>query len=279
MNLNISIKIKFLFILLLIPSLVIINTVSLDAKSKKKTTTSSKKHSKKSKKGKKKLTRHFDVEKNREMAFQTIENSNELSQLASGNYKGIENSTSNLNAHLADEGEDLNELALEDDVQVDMDHVRDMYIAFTEGIDLTTGTLTLGGIDKKDLFDKISNWLGTPYLFGGTTDRAIDCSAFVLTMFKDAAGIHLPRTAAEQFTIGAKVKREELQFGDLIFFHTRRHAYISHVGIYLGDNLFAHASSRYGVTVSSLESTYYDKRFIGAKRLSTSDVVKFSSID
>jgi cell wall-associated NlpC family hydrolase len=73
-----------------------------------------------------------------------------------------------------------------------------------------------------------------------------------------------------------KVNRKDLQFGDLIFFHTRRHAYVSHVGIYLGDNLFAHASSKYGVTVSSLESTYYNNRFIGAKRITARDLDKMS---
>jgi cell wall-associated NlpC family hydrolase len=71
-----------------------------------------------------------------------------------------------------------------------------------------------------------------------------------------------------QYEEGKTVKREDLQFGDLIFFHTLKHTYVSHVGIYLGDNLFAHASSRYGVTVSSLESTYYGSRMIGARRFS-----------
>ncbi|MBK9248210.1 MAG: C40 family peptidase [Ignavibacteria bacterium] len=67
-----------------------------------------------------------------------------------------------------------------------------------------------------------------------------------------------------------------MQFGDVVFFHTRKRVYVSHVGIYLGDNLFAHASSRYGVTVSSLESDYYNKRLIGVKRLQQVDAARYA---
>ena len=132
------------------------------------------------------------------------------------------------------------------------------------------------GIAKQDLMDNIVDWLGTPYLFGGTSRRAIDCSAFVRQMYRSIADIMLPRTAHEQYNTGAKVKREDLEFGDLIFFHTREEVYVSHVGLYLGDNLFAHASSRYGVTVSSLESKYYNDRFIGGRRMSPKDLKKYA---
>ena len=125
--------------------------------------------------------------------------------------------------------------------------------------------------------DAIMDWLGTPYHFGGSNNRGIDCSAFVLTIFDYSAHISLPRTAREQFTVGMKIKKSELEFGDLVFFHTYSRSFASHVGIYLGDNLFAHSSSRYGVTVSSLESTFYNKRFIGGRRLSSRDVVKLSN--
>ncbi|MDD3124940.1 MAG: C40 family peptidase [Candidatus Kapabacteria bacterium] len=174
------------------------------------------------------------------------------------------------------EGEDLDELEMEDDVIVDVDNFKMLWMSFMgEGDDENGGMMTCG-ITKQDLMDNVMDWLGTPYLFGGTSRRAIDCSAFVRQMYLTAGNIMLPRTAREQIGVGLKVARKNLQFGDMIFFHTRKEVYVSHVGIYLGDNLFAHASSRYGVTVSSLESEYYDKRFIGAQRITQKDMVKLS---
>jgi cell wall-associated NlpC family hydrolase len=78
--------------------------------------------------------------------------------------------------------------------------------------------------------------------------------------------VTLPRTAREQFASGKGVDESSLLFGDLVFFNTTGSG-ASHVGIYLEDDLFAHASVSYGVTISSLESTYYRKRFLGARRL------------
>jgi hypothetical protein len=163
------------------------------------------------------------------------------------------------------EGEDPEELAQEDDVPVDMETFRQLWLSYMEGA--AADELTAAGISKRAIMDFILDWLGTPYRFGGTSTSGIDCSGFIRRLFAEVAQVWLPRTAAVQYTLGVPVAREELQFGDLVFFHTRRHAYVSHVGIYLGDNLFAHASSRGGVTISSLRSTYYSKRFIGARRL------------
>lgn len=258
----------------LLPAFTMLSTVDADAKPKHKTTTIKKngKKAKKHKKGKKQR-RVYNREKNRKVALETIENSSELSKIV--NYGGGEFPVDS-NAIAYEEGEDLNELILEDDILVDIDQFKDLYFTYVEGFD-EAGSMTSCGLDKKTLIDNITEWLGTPYRFGGMSDNAIDCSAFVLTMYKNTAGVRLPRTAREQFaSVGMKVNRKDLQFGDLIFFHTRRHAYVSHVGIYLGDNLFAHASSKYGVTVSSLESTYYNNRFIGAKRITARDLDKMS---
>lgn len=109
--------------------------------------------------------------------------------------------------------------------------------------------------------------LGIPYRFGGTTLKALDCSAFVQKVFK-SVGIDIPRTAREQFKIGREVERDEISEGDLLFFKTSSRRYPSHVGIYIGDNWFIHASRKERrVTVDSLNEPYYQKRFIGAKRL------------
>lgn len=163
------------------------------------------------------------------------------------------------------EGEDPEELAREDNVPVDMETFRQLWLSYMEGT--AVDELTAAGVSKRAIMDFILDWLGTPYRFGGTSATGIDCSGFIRCLFAEVVQVWLPRTAALQYTLGLPVRREELQFGDLVFFHTRRHAYVSHVGIYLGDDLFAHASSRGGVTISSLRSTYYSKRFVGARRL------------
>jgi cell wall-associated NlpC family hydrolase len=113
----------------------------------------------------------------------------------------------------------------------------------------------------------IINFLGTPYKFGGNSRKGIDCSAFTQLIFQESFNLELPRSTLEQVKIGSPVKRDELKFGDLVFFNTRRRQNPGHVGIYLWDDYFVHASTKYGVTVSSMASGYYDKRFVSAKRI------------
>ena len=126
--------------------------------------------------------------------------------------------------------------------------------------------ITDNGIDMAVGMETLMEWLGTRYHFGGTTARGIDCSAFSRTMCR-SVGIELPRTAAAQWDAGGEaVEREDLQFGDLVFFHTRKAVWVSHVGVYLGNDMFCHASSRNGVTVSSLNSNYYSTHYIGGRR-------------
>jgi len=109
-------------------------------------------------------------------------------------------------------------------------------------------------------------FLGTRYRFGGTTKRGLDCSSFVQHVFKEL-DVSLPRTAREQFEIGNKVATADLQKGDLVFFRTYA-SFPSHVGIYLGNNRMIHASSRdRRVVISTLNTSYYRSRFIGAKRI------------
>ena len=108
--------------------------------------------------------------------------------------------------------------------------------------------------------------LEVPYRFGGTTLWGLDCSGFVQKTFA-FLNLDLPRSAREQFREGAMVAKTDLSPGDLVFFRTYA-KYPSHVGIYLGDNRFVHASaSERKVTVDSLDTPYYVKRYIGAKRL------------
>ncbi len=115
---------------------------------------------------------------------------------------------------------------------------------------------------------EIIKYLETPYKYGGESTNGIDCSAFTKNVFGSAISFNLPRTTSEQFKIGDSVNdKTELKFGDLLFFNTTKRSYPGHVGIYIGEELFAHASRSRGVTVSSLTSDYFKKRFIDAKRV------------
>jgi len=122
--------------------------------------------------------------------------------------------------------------------------------------------------DRLILFAK--KMLHLPYRFGGNSFSGLDCSFFVKKVYS-MVGVNLPRSAREQFTVGIPVSKSELQPGDLVFFKTYAR-FPSHVGIYIGDNLFIHASSRSKkITIDSLEAPYYISRFIGAKRIIDAD--------
>ncbi len=110
-------------------------------------------------------------------------------------------------------------------------------------------------------------FLETPYKYGGNTEKGIDCSGFTGQVFEIATNIKLPRSAREQYQVGEKIELDDLAFGDLVFFNTSRRSNPGHVGIYIGDDQFIHASRTLGVTISSLQETYYKKRYIGARRI------------
>ena len=122
------------------------------------------------------------------------------------------------------------------------------------------------GPDERKLFIKVATgFLGAPYKYGGSTVKGIDCSSYVRKMY-EFFDITLPRTAREQSTIGVGIEKEELEAGDLVFFQTRRP--IGHVGIYIGNNEFVHASRRSRVVrIDSLDGPYFQKRFRRAVRV------------
>ena len=114
---------------------------------------------------------------------------------------------------------------------------------------------------------EILKYINTPYKYGGTTSNGIDCSAFTQSVYNKSLAVNLQRTAREQYHEGEEIDNiDDLKFGDLVFFNTRRRVKPGHVGIYIGDHLFAHASKN-GVTVSSLDLDYYAKRFMGGRRI------------
>ena len=126
--------------------------------------------------------------------------------------------------------------------------------------------VTPAGMDRDKVLLEIVSMLGVPYRLGGNTQSGIDCSGFTLRVYTRAVERQIPRVARDQYGVGSGVTKSDLQFGDLVFFNTTGRS-PSHVGIYIEDDLFAHASVSYGVTISSLESTYYRKRYVGARRV------------
>ena len=123
--------------------------------------------------------------------------------------------------------------------------------------------------DVKKLTKFVHKWLSTPYRWGGFSKSGIDCSGFVIkVILNQFPGARLPRSAEKLSEMGDSIDFNNLANGDLVFFNASSQTdKITHVGIYIGDSKFAHASTKRGVTISVLNSKYYKKRFVMAKRL------------
>jgi len=119
-------------------------------------------------------------------------------------------------------------------------------------------------LSNLSLFGFIDEWFGTRYRLGGTTKKGIDCSALTGALLLAVYGFSIPRTARQQYNATDHIEKEDLREGDLVFFNT--HGGVSHVGVYLENDYFLHAST-HGVTISSLDDSYYAKRFICGGRV------------
>ena len=120
--------------------------------------------------------------------------------------------------------------------------------------------------DNAALYEAINSWLGVPYRYGGTDRSGIDCSAFVGTIYRDVYGVALHRSSNEMLSDVKLVSRDKLREGDILFF-TNSTGKVSHVGIYLKDGLFAHASTSNGVSVSRVDDTYWSNHFYKGGRV------------
>lgn len=118
---------------------------------------------------------------------------------------------------------------------------------------------------KATLLKQYEEWYKTPYKMGGLSKRGIDCSGFAYITFRSKLGYTIPRTTESQAQTGREVARNTLQVGDLVFFKTS--LFYNHVGIYLGDSRFLHASSSKGVMISNLNEQYWKECYWTARRI------------
>ncbi|MEQ9886433.1 bifunctional murein DD-endopeptidase/murein LD-carboxypeptidase [Pectobacterium zantedeschiae] len=118
---------------------------------------------------------------------------------------------------------------------------------------------------KSKLLNQYASWKGVRYRLGGDSRRGIDCSAFVQRTFREQFGMDLPRSTYEQQEMGQKIQRNKLRVGDLVLF--RAGSTGRHVGIYLGNDQFVHASTSSGVIISKMTEDYWNKRYQEGRRV------------
>ena len=118
-----------------------------------------------------------------------------------------------------------------------------------------------------NLSEHQQEWQGTRYRIGGNSKSGVDCSGFMQITFRDLFGIDLPRMTVDQAKEGTKISKSELRTGDLVFFNTGRGPNGKHVGVYVKNGQFLHASTKGGVIYSDMDSPYWTKTFWQARRL------------
>lgn len=118
---------------------------------------------------------------------------------------------------------------------------------------------------SKKIYNEFAKWKGTPYKFGGTSKKGIDCSSFVQNVYSSGLSYNLPRSTYEQIKLGQKVSLNNLKPGDLIFFQTSRNQ--RHVGVYINNDKFAHSSSSKGVMISSINNSYWRSKYKESRRI------------
>ena len=125
---------------------------------------------------------------------------------------------------------------------------------------------TIDTISNLKLFELISEWLGTDYCYGGDTKNGVDCSGFVNVLYKKVYNTELEGSSKDIYKNVKPLKKSQLHEGDMVFFKIRKKR-VSHVGVYIGNNKFVHASVHEGVTISDLDEPYYKKYFYKGGRV------------
>lgn len=144
-------------------------------------------------------------------------------------------------------------------------YIRGDYVSFTEP---DPSQAPAAGSIGEQIVAFAEQFLGTPYVWAGSSPSGFDCSGFVSYVFKNF-GYTVNRTAASMYTNGVAADKSELQIGDAVFFASSSES-IGHVGIYIGDGEFIHSSSGCGyVTISGLDESYYSRMYVGARRIAS----------
>jgi len=127
---------------------------------------------------------------------------------------------------------------------------------------------------RYELLEKIYEWLGTRYRYGGISRRGIDCSGFTQRVMQSVLSVNIPRVSRRQATALVRIGKDSLQFGDLIFFTgtNRKIRRVGHVGIYIGNGVFAHSSTGRGVVFSHLSDGHYRERFLFGGRIFNTEI-------
>lgn len=134
-------------------------------------------------------------------------------------------------------------------------------------ISIDTGNLSSTNESSitQHLYRQYQDWRGTPYAWGGMSKRGVDCSGFVYLTLRDQFGTYVPRTTAQQVQTGHHIDDDELAAGDLVFFKTG--SKVRHVGIYMENGKFLHASTSRGVIISRLDNVYWKEHYWHARRI------------
>lgn len=140
------------------------------------------------------------------------------------------------------------------------------------------GSSSMSRGDADSLISSAMGFIGVAYRFGGTTPRGFDCSGFMQYVFRKTFAVNIPRTAAQQATVGTHVSRGNLQPGDMVFFRTAGPRRISHVGMYVGNDRFIHAP-RTGkrIEITSLSNKYWSSKYATARRVKRQGADRFIS--
>lgn len=119
--------------------------------------------------------------------------------------------------------------------------------------------------DAADWMKIVNPWLGTPYKYGKASKSGTDCSGYVMNIYREKTGISLPHSSTQMFQMGKKIGKDDLRTGDLVFFGGG--SGVDHVGVYLDNGNFTHASTSRGVMISPLSDSYWQPRYKGARRI------------
>jgi lipoprotein Spr len=140
-----------------------------------------------------------------------------------------------------------------------IEYIPPAFIRYATILDIEVEKLT-----NRKLIDYVDQWWGVPYRIGGTSKSGIDCSGFVRGLVAETYGLDLPRSSREQAQFCKRIEKSQVKEGDLVFFSSGRH--ISHVGMYLRNNKFVHASTSMGVVISDLDEPYWKRKYAYAGR-------------